>query len=239
MDKKTGCLLCGKPLIYFQKPKKLTCVRCGKEFSARCSCEDGHYICDSCHLKEGVERCLSYCLDCSEADPIAILEGMMADPFVHMHGPEHHVLVGMALITACRKAGLDFDLKSALLQMKTRGESYPGGSCGFWGCCGAAVSAGMAMSILTMASPLSVQPWHQSNEMTARCLSAIAPLGGPRCCKRNSYTAILTAVPYLNETLGLSIPLLEQVQCEYSPENRECRRISCPYYKKESCSQPS
>lgn len=233
MEKKTGCLLCGKPLIYFQKPQKLTCARCGKMFSARCSCEEGHYICDSCHLKEGVERCFAYCLTCSETVPITILENMLADPFVHMHGPEHHVLVGMTLLVACHNAGMEFDLKSALLQMKTRGESYPDGSCGFWGCCGAAVSAGMAMSILTMASPLSVQPWHQSNEMTARCLAAIAPLGGPRCCKRNSYTAILTAVPYLNEIFSLPIPLPEHAYCVYSSENRECRRLHCPYYHKE------
>ena len=32
---------------------------------------------------------------------------MMADPYVHMHGPEHHVLVGMALLTAVHNAGAD------------------------------------------------------------------------------------------------------------------------------------
>ena len=39
-----ACLVCGKPLIYFQSPQKLVCIRCGNTFKARCSCEDGHYI---------------------------------------------------------------------------------------------------------------------------------------------------------------------------------------------------
>lgn len=55
-----ACLVCGKPLIYFQSPQKLVCIRCGNTFKARCSCEDGHYICDKCHLEQGVDRCLDF-----------------------------------------------------------------------------------------------------------------------------------------------------------------------------------
>lgn len=225
-----ACLVCGKPLIYFQSPQKLVCIRCGNTFKARCSCEDGHYICDKCHLEQGVDRCLDFCLSCESKNPIEILEAMMADPYVHMHGPEHHVLVGVALLTAVHNAGADTDLKSTLLQMRTRGREYPGGSCGFWGCCGAAVSAGMYMSILTQATPLSKESWGWSNAVTARCLEQIAALGGPRCCKRNSYTAILAAAQYTREILGIELPLPDKVHCSYFPENRECKGMSCPYF---------
>ena len=39
---------------------------------------------------------------------------MMDLPFCHMHGPEHHALVGAALLTAYKNAGGDLDLESAL-----------------------------------------------------------------------------------------------------------------------------
>ena len=79
----------------------------------------------------------------------------MAQPAVHMHGPEHHILVGSAIISTFHNCGGDVDLNAALDEMKNRGEQAPGGICGFWGCCGAAVSCGMAISIITGATPLS------------------------------------------------------------------------------------
>ncbi len=57
----------------------------------------------------------------------------MAMPFCHMHGPEHHVMVGSALLTAYKNAGGEIDLSAALLEMQKRGKCVPGGACGFWG----------------------------------------------------------------------------------------------------------
>lgn len=33
--------------------------------------------------------------------------------------------------------------------------------------------------------------------MTAGALRAIGEIGGPRCCKRDSYLSVLAAVPYV------------------------------------------
>ena len=63
--------------------------------------------------------------------------------FCHMHGPEHHVMVGAALLTAYKNAGGNIELKDALIEMMHRGKAVPGGACGFWGACGAGISAGM------------------------------------------------------------------------------------------------
>ena len=123
------------------------------------------------------------------------------------------------------------DYESALEEMKSRGSEYPGGSCGLWGCCGAAVSAGMFMSIVTKATPLTGKSWGLSNRMTAEALKAIGELGGPRCCKRNSFTAAAAAVKYTAENLGIEMELPEKIQCEFSGENRECLRKRCPYYR--------
>ena len=80
-------------------------------------------------------------------------------PFCHMHGPEHHVMVGAALLTAYKNAGGDLDLPKALQEMYSRGKAVPGGACGFWGACGAGISAGQFVSIATSSTPLAVEPW--------------------------------------------------------------------------------
>ncbi len=93
------------------------------------------------------------------------------------------------------------------------------------------MSAGMFMSIVTKATPLTGKSWGLSNRMTAEALKAIGELGGPRCCKRNSFTAAAAAVKYTAENLGIEMELPEKIQCEFSGENRECLRKRCPYYR--------
>ena len=136
-----ACLICGKPLQYFPREREMTCSLCGQTFPSRASCEDGHFVCDSCHARRGVEVILDYCRRSALRDPIRMAQEMMDDPFLYMHGNEHHILVGAALLTAYRNAGGELELEPALEEMRRRGGAYPGGSCGFWGCCprGAAV----------------------------------------------------------------------------------------------------
>ncbi len=84
-----------------------------------------------------------------------------------------------------KNAGGEIDLPSALSEMMDRGKSVPGGACGFWGACGAGISSGMFVSIISKSTPLSVEPFSLSHKMTAKSLSAIGEIGGPRCCKRD------------------------------------------------------
>lgn len=225
-----ACLICGEPLQYFQEAKSLTCAICHKPFESHASCKAGHFVCDACHAQKGLEAIITFCQKCTGSDPIRLAMGMMEDPFIYMHGPEHHVLVGAALLCAYYHARGEEIPEAALSEMLRRGKDYPGGSCGFWGCCGAAVSTGMFVSIVTGATPLTTRTWALSNEMTADALHAIAALGGPRCCKRNSFTAIREAVRFANEKLDVRMMLPEQIRCSFSSENRECKRNACPYY---------
>ena len=101
-----------------------------------------------------------------------------------------------------------------------------------WGCCGAAVSTGMFVSIVTKATPLTGKSWRLSNQMTARALGALAELGGPRCCKRNCFTAVKEAVGFAKENLGVEMELPEQIRCGFSAENKECLKVHCPYFQK-------
>ena len=70
---------------------------------------------------------------------------------------------GSALLTAYKNAGGDINLEDALMEMQSRGKSVPGGACGFWGACGAGISTGMFVSIITKASPLTQESWGLSN----------------------------------------------------------------------------
>ena len=126
----------------------------------------------------------------------------MECPYIYMHGPEHHVMVGAALLTAWHNGGGQIDFPAALEEMKKRGSQIPGGICGLWGTCGAAVSAGIFFSIVTSSSPMSSKTWGLGNQLTSRCLDAIGSLGGPRCCKRDSFTAVSVSIDFIQEHSG-------------------------------------
>ena len=90
----------------------------------------------------------------------------------------------------------------------------------------------MYISIMTKANPLTVKSWQQANRMTSRCLGAIAELGGPRCCKRNAFTAIKEAVRFTEEEFCIKMELPEEIKCRFSDENQQCKKKACPYYAK-------
>ena len=101
---KEECLICKGPLEYLIQDQSMECAICHKRERSKTRCVNGHYVCNDCHTK-GMDSLFGLCLTETSADPVAILEGMMAQPFCHMHGPEHHVMVGMALLTAYKNAG--------------------------------------------------------------------------------------------------------------------------------------
>ena len=224
---KEECLICRAPLEYLLQDEHMVCAVCHRQEKSKTRCVKGHYVCDDCHTR-GMDSIFGLCLAETSRDPIAILEKMMSMPFCHMHGPEHHVMVGAALLTAWKNAGGALDLQKALQQMPSRGRAVPGGACGFWGACGAGISAGQFLSIVTEATPLAVEPWGLSNQMTARALEQIGKVGGPRCCKRDSYLAILAAIDFSAEHLNVhmekSIP-----QCTRSGQNNQCIGRRCPF----------
>ena len=225
-----ACLVCGKPLTFFEEEKEMKCVECGKVFMSNASCEDGHYICDDCHAVKGINVIMDYCNKSKSKNPIKMAKEIMRDSFIYMHGNEHHVLVGAVLLTAYKNAGGEIDLPKALEEMKNRGSKYPGGSCGFWGCCGAAVSTGMFFSIINEVTPLSGKQWGEGNLITSRCLNRIGEIGGPRCCKRNSFVSIEEAAKFIKEKQGIEMELEDELRCEFSSINKQCIRNKCPYY---------
>lgn len=225
---KDECLVCGAPLEYLEAGEPMECAICGERATSATRCERGHFVCDACHA-DGLDSIVGLCLAETSRNPIAIIEKMMALPFCHMHGPEHHVMVGAALLTAFANAGGEVDLPAALAEMIRRGKSVPGGACGFWGACGAGISSGMFVSIVSGSTPLAAEPFALSQQMTSRSLAAIGEVGGPRCCKRDSYLSILAAIDFAREHLGVEMERPE-VACTRSGQNNQCIGARCPFF---------
>ncbi len=225
---KDECLICGAPLIYSEDDREMECAVCHKKENSKTICKNGHYVCNECHTS-GIDLIIGACLAEESKNPIEIIRKLMDLPFCHMHGPEHHIMVGSALLTAYKNAGGAIDLEKSLSEMQSRGRKVPGGACGFWGACGAGISAGMFVSIVTGSNPLKNREWGMSNQMTSEALGAIASLGGPRCCKRNSYTAIVKAVEFAKTHLGVEMEF-DKITCTHSDKNNQCIKERCPFH---------
>lgn len=174
---------------------------------------------------------VALCLAETSRNPIEILEKLMSQPDCPMHGPTHHVLVGAALLTAynnCLPDSAKLDMEEALAEVKRRGEQVPGGACGYMGACGASISTGIFMSIVTRNTPFSTDTWRLCNLCTARALEQVAENGGPRCCKRDSYLSVLTAIDFVKEHLGVEMEKPE-VRCSRSQINEQCIGKKCPF----------
>ena len=78
---KEECLLCGAPLEYLTRGRKMECALCHKKERSKTRCIKGHFICNQCHTK-GIDQVLTLCLETTSANPVEILDHLMAQPFV-------------------------------------------------------------------------------------------------------------------------------------------------------------
>ncbi len=222
------CLICGAPLEYLRESVEMECSVCRKKFTSNARCVNGHYVCDSCHT-QGLDAVIAVCHEETSKNPVEVLNRLMSLPTTHMHGPEHHILVAASLLTALRNAGGDVDFDTCLDEIIARGRNVPGGICGMWGTCGAAVSTGIFVSVITGSSPLAGESWGLSNTITSRSLGKIGEVEGPRCCKRDSYLAITEAVRFAEEKFGVRMEL-GKIVCSFYPRNNQCIGSRCPFH---------
>ena len=106
----------------------------------------------------------------------------------------------------------------------------PGATCGLWGVCGAVSSMGAALSIIDGTGPLTTdESWGKHMTFTADALRSLSQVGGPRCCKRDSYLAIVKAVEFVRTYLGVKMELGE-IRCIHFGQNSQCIKERCPFY---------
>lgn len=181
------------------------------------------------------EAILAHCLASAHTQPYPLLLELMRLPETAMHGPEHHLLLTAALLTAfCNETEQHAHLQSYLTQANERSMPVPGGACGNWGICGAAIGCGIYASIVSGASPFAEEEWKIAGQLTACCGNAVSKEGGPRCCKRDSFLSLLETIPYSNQAFGTHFTLPEDLRCDFFPNNKECKTRACPFFPRKA-----
>lgn len=171
-------------------------------------------------------------LESKENKPILLLNKIMKEDFVNIHGPEHHFIDGACFMVCLHNNGLEFDLEKSLNILEERSIKMPGAMCGYWGVCGSVASFGAVFSIIDETGPLSCSIDYSFHmEYTSKVLSKMSEIGGPRCCKRNAYLSLIEAINYANIHYNLNIKM-DKIVCEFSIFNKECLKTKCPFYKK-------
>jgi hypothetical protein len=232
VEHKSGCAFCGKELQYLDRAEELHCIFCNRTFSTEARCVDGHFVCDACHALSANDLIERFTIASDSTDPVAMALTLMKAAPLKMHGPEHHFLVPAVLLAAFyNMTGPQAEKETRIRKARRRAEHVLGGFCGFYGACGAAVGTGIFMSIMTEATPLSHEEWRLANLVTADSLHTIALAGGPRCCKRNSFLALLEAVRFVKEHFQVALPSGDAaLVCEFMQLNEECKKEDCRFY---------
>ena len=228
MESVNNCGVCARPLVYATESVAKTCAVCGKEEKTNIYCPAGHYVCDACHSKAAVEVLRQILATIKSKNPAEIIEQVMAHPSVPMHGPEHHAIVPAAIIKAAKNAGYPVP-EGAIEKAIERAIKVPGGWCGLYGDCGAGVGVGIAVSVLTNATPLTGKERGLAIGGTAYGLAKLVN-DQPRCCKRASRIAVDAAVDYLDEKLDIKLEKSKGTKCTYTLRNQQCAKQECPYY---------
>ena len=227
-----GCLICGSEISYSREDSERICAICGTTVSTNVACTAGHYVCDTCHCHSANDLIQRICVTSRSTSPLELASQLMHSPLVKMHGPEHHFLVPAVLLSAWSNLlGVpEEDKKRKIETARRRAEDVKGGACGFLGSCGAAVGTGIFVSLITNATPLSRSEWAMANLMTSESLKVIAEHGGPRCCKRDTFLAILAAASFLRTRMNLDLDVSAGARCTWTDRNRECLKKECPFF---------
>ena len=183
-------------------------------------------------MEERGKKIIEACLQEKSTNPIDIFCDVAQRDFIRIHGPEHHVLDGAALLTAFYNAGGKIELQNSLNELMKRGLQMPGATCGMWGICGAVSSMGAALSIIDGTGPLSSNDsWGKHMIFTSKALYSLSQVGGPRCCKRDAFLSFQKAIQYVNENYTVELES-NKIECYFSEKNEQCIKEKCPFYIK-------
>ncbi len=227
----SGCMVCGREIGYLAHEREVPCHYCGGVKKTNAVCVDGHYICDDCHQQDGLSVIRLLCAETKEQDMLILLDTIRRHPAVSLHGPEHHAMVPGIVLATYRNLGGRISREDILIGIE-RGSKVPGGVCGFWGNCGAAVGVGIAFSVLLEATPLTPKPRQQVQEITSQVLGEIALTQGARCCQRETVTALREAALLSQRFLPVSLLAEADFVCRQFAANRECIGGQCPLWSK-------
>lgn len=225
----SGCMACSAPLVYTTAPRSMACHYCGTIVSSHAACENGHFVCDLCHLGDSLQRLEQLCIASSTTDPIELFSQIRNHPTFPLHGPQYHALVPGVFLAALRNAGhpiSDEQIRTGI----SRGGEVPGGSCGFMGVCGAASGIGIAFSVLLEATPLKASQRQTVQQVVQQVLADIASYQAARCCQRDCWLALHRGLLLARQMFTLPLDELKPITCRQRDRNAECSGVSCPLH---------
>jgi len=225
----SGCLVCGAPLVYHPFEQQIACHFCGKTLSANACCEQGHFVCDSCHTDDALSLIEHLCTTSGVSDPIQLMKEIRRHPSIPLHGPQYHALVPGVLLAGLRAAGHPVTTEQLFAAIR-RGGEVGGGSCGFMGICGAATGTGIAFSVLLEATPLKAARRQTVQQVVQQVLAEIAGYEAARCCQRDCWIALRTGMRLAAELFSLKLPAVEPFCCTQMARNHECLGLDCPLW---------
>jgi len=224
-----GCMVCGAALVYETTPTVRRCHYCLVEEYNAAACANGHFVCDRCHQQEALPV-IRHLLTTSRAtDLLELLHLARKHPALPMHGPEHHALLPGVILACYRNNGGALTEKAILTGIE-RGSRVPGGSCGFWGNCGAVIGAGIAAAVILEATPLTPHPRQRAQSFSAALLTAVSRITGGRCCQRESWIVLRETAARSRELFGVHLPAEFPLACDQYHHNHECLRAACPLW---------
>lgn len=224
----SGCMVCGKDLIYFRTDKESVCHFCGQKLVANAGCQTGHFVCDACHQTDAVTVLKQICTHNRQKDAAKLMQTVREHPHFNIHGPEHHALVPAVILTSLRNSGYDIS-ESQIESGIQRGQTVAGGACAFMGACGAGIGGGIAFSILINATPYNGKKRQQTQKVTQMVLSKISSYSAPRCCQRDSWLALKEMAKILEEILEITLTV-STIDCRQYKMNKECIFNLCPLW---------
>ena len=231
---KSNCLLCGSPLEYRTESHVYTCELCKCKFGSEVTCQQGHFVCNACHSSSANELIEKVCINSTSTKPVEMAVSLMHAPSISMHGPEHHFLVPAVLLCAYYNQKGDVQEKEKKIKIaRGRAANVLGGFCGFYGACGAGIGTGIFVSLITDSTPLSEEAWGMANQMTAESLRCIGALGGPRCCKRDTFMALKSAKKFVKQNFQITLEVPDTITCGFTELNHECIEEKCPFHVRE------
>jgi hypothetical protein len=157
------------------------------------------------------------------------MQHIRSHPSFPVHGPEHHSLVPAVILTCLRNSGVSVT-DEQILTAAERGQSIAGGACAFFGACGAALGGGIAIAVLTGATPLDGEKRRFVQQATRSVLGDIAAYDAARCCQRDSWLALRALSKWMAERMGISLEAAARVACSQFADNRECIHRQCPLW---------
>ncbi|KUO41887.1 MAG: hypothetical protein APU95_03995 [Hadesarchaea archaeon YNP_N21] len=231
MLQKFPCPICGGEMHELKPPKKLQCYFCGEIGDANLTCEQNHFICETCRLATAQEIIERIGISAREADPIEIANKLMVHPAIPVYGIEHHSITAVALFRAVKNLKGEKVEKKDIKKLLALTQKIPYGSCGFLGVCGAAAGVGAALSALLKASYMSDRERTLAMNCASEANIEIAEEGGPRCCIESVYIALDVASRAVNQIFGLKMnPKLPIKSCKFPEKAPDCRRERCKFF---------